>query len=171
VLGGDEHLVFANAFRPETLPDGSLLAVKLNSNHEWQLFRFWPETGRVQDLPVAVVDIQDSLANPRAFPDGKEAVIDGAPLGQEAAGMKLLVVDLATGATRPLAPDLPRGTGAPDYAVSRDGKSVVITIEFGEFTRVISVPARGRGPAQTLFTTTHEVWVWRPHPMEASMVA
>jgi Tol biopolymer transport system component len=158
VLGGDEHLVFANAFRPEALFDGSLLAVKLNSKHEWQLFRFWPETGRVQDLPVAAVDIQDSLENPRVFPDGKEAVIDGAPLGQEAGGMRLLVVDLATGASRPLAPGLLRGTGAPGYAVSRDGKSVLISLEYGEFTRVISVPSHGRGSAQTLFTATHEIW-------------
>ena len=158
VLGGDEHLVFANAFRPEVLPDGSLLAEKLNTTHEWQLFHFWPETGRVQDLPIAAVDPGYSLANPRAFPDGKEAMIDGAPLGQEANGTRLLVVDLVTGATRPLAPDVLRGTGAPDYAVSRDGKSVLIAQELGEFTRVISVPAHGRGPAQTLFTATHEIW-------------
>ena len=158
VLGGDERLVFANAFRPEALPDGSLLAVKLNAHHEWQRFRFWPTTGQVQDLPVAAVDIGDSLENPRVFPNGKEAVIDGAPLGQEGGGMRLLVVDLATGATRPLAPGLLRGTGAPGYAVSRDGKSVLIAQEYGEFTRVIAVPAHGRGPAQTLFTTTHEIW-------------
>jgi hypothetical protein len=158
VLGGDERLVFPEAFRPEALPDGSLLAVKLNSRHEWQLFRFWPATGEVQDLPVAVVDIQESLANPRAFPSGREALIDGAPLGREAEGMRLLVVDLATGTTRPLAPGVSRGTGSPDFAVSRDGKSVVMTLELGEFTRVISVPAHGTGPVQTLFTTTHEVW-------------
>jgi Tol biopolymer transport system component len=158
VLGGDERLVFPEAFRPEALPDGSLLAVKLNSKHEWQLFRFWPATGRVQDLPVAAVEIQESLANPRAFPGGKEVLIDGAPLGREAEGMRLLVMDLATGTTRPLAPGVSRGTGSPDFAVSRDGKSVVMTLELGEFTRVISVPAHGRGPVQTLFTTTHEVW-------------
>jgi len=158
VLGGDERLVFPQAFRPEALPDGSLLAVKLNSRREWQLFRLWPATGQVQDLPVAVIDPGQSLANPRVFPDGKEALIDGAPLGREADGMRLLVVDLATGATRPFAPSIPRGTGAPDFAVSRDGKSVLITLELGEFTRVLSVPAHGRGPAQTLFTTTHEVW-------------
>src|ERR1017187_905515 len=63
VLGGDERLVFPRAFRPETLPDGSLLAVKLNSAREWQLFHFWPATGRVQDLPVVGVDPQDSLSN------------------------------------------------------------------------------------------------------------
>ena len=158
VLGGDERLVFPQAFRPEALPDGSLLAVRMNSKHEWQLFRLWPATGRVEDLPVAAADVQISLANPRVFPDGKEAVIDGAPLGQEASGMRLMVVDLATGVTRRIAPDVPRESGAPDYAVSRDGKSVLIATEHGEFTRVISVPARGRGPEQTLFTATHEVW-------------
>lgn len=158
VLGGDEHLVFANAYRPEVLPDGSLLAVKLNSTHEWQLFHFWPETGRVQDLPVAAVDPGNSLANPRVFPDGKEALVDGEPLGQEAGGPRVMVVDLATGATRPFAPDVQRGTGAPDYAVSRDGKFGLIAQELGEFTRVIKVPTHGRGPAQTLFTATHEIW-------------
>ncbi|MFY9724739.1 MAG: protein kinase [Bryobacteraceae bacterium] len=159
VLGGDERLVFPRAFRPETLPDGSLLAEKLNSAREWQLFRFWPATGRVKDLPVAAVDPNESLSNPRTFPNGKEALIDGAPLGREAAdGVKLLVVDLVTGATRPFAPDIPRGTGAPDYAVSRDGKSAVITRELGEFTQVLAVPIHGRGPAQMLFTATHEVW-------------
>ena len=80
VLGGDEHLVIPHAFRPEAVPDGTLLAVKLNSNHQWQFFRFWPETGRVQDLPLASDDPQDSLANARVFPDAKQAVIDGAPL-------------------------------------------------------------------------------------------
>jgi len=158
LLGGDERLVIPKAFRPEALPDGSLLANKLNSNHEWQLFRFWPETGRVQDLPFAAVDVGNSLENPRVFPNGKEAVIDGAPLGQEASGMRLLVVDLATGAARPLAPGLPMGTGTPGYAVSRDGKSVLIAQENGEFTRVIAAPAHGQGPAQTLFTATHEIW-------------
>ena len=130
---------------PKRSLTGACWRSRLNSNHEWQLFRFWPATGQVQDLPVAAVDAGKSLANPRAFPDGKEALVDGAPLGKEADGMRLLVVDLATGATRPLAPGLPRGTGAPDFAVSRDGKSVLITQEFGEFTRVISVPAHGRG--------------------------
>lgn len=158
VLGGDERLVFPRAFRPEALPDGSLLAVRLNSAREWQLFHFWPATGRVQDLPVAGVDPQVSLADPRIFPDGKEALVDGAPLGRGADGMRLLVVNLATGATRPLAPDVSRGTGSPDFAVSRDGKSALMTLELGEFTRVLAVPTHGRGPARTLFTTTHEVW-------------
>jgi serine/threonine protein kinase/dipeptidyl aminopeptidase/acylaminoacyl peptidase len=158
VLGGDERLVFPRAFRPETLPDGSLLAVKLNSAREWQLFHFWPATGRVQDLPVVGVDPQDSLSNPRVFPDGNEALIDGAPLGREADGMSLLVVNLATGATRPLAPGVPRGTGAPDFAVSRDGKSAFVTLELGGFTRVLAISTHGRGSAQTLFTATHEVW-------------
>jgi Tol biopolymer transport system component len=158
VLGGDERLIMPRAFRPEALPDGSLLADKLNANRQWQLFRFWPETGREQDLPVAVVDAQDSLANPRAFPDGREAVVVGAPLGHEAGGMSLLIVDLATGATRRLAPHIFRGAAAIDYVVSRDGKSVLAALQLGEFTRVLSIPARGNGPVRTLFTATHEVW-------------
>jgi hypothetical protein len=38
---------------------------------------------------------------------------------------------------------LPRGTGSPDFAVSRDGKSVLVSREFGPFIRVSSVPAQG----------------------------
>ena len=158
VLGGDERLIFANAFRPEALADGSLLAVKLNATHEWQLFRFWPGTGRVQDLPIAAMDPNDSLQNVRVFPDGKEAVIDGSPLGQEAGGPRLLLVDLATGATRPLAPSLPRGSGAPDFAVSRDGKSVLVSVQIGSFTRMVSVPIHSQSPIQTLFTTAGQIW-------------
>jgi len=158
VLGGDEHLVFPNAFRPEALPDGSLLAEKVNANHEWQLFRYWPATGRVLDLPVAALDASDSMANARVFPGGKEAVIDGTPLGQETKGRALLVVNLDTGAIRALAPGLPRGNGAPDYAVTRDGKSVLVALQLGNFTRVVAIPVHSQAPRETLFITAGQIW-------------
>lgn len=158
VLGGDEHLVFPEAFRPEALPDGSLLAEKLNAGHQWQLFRFWPSTGKVQDLPVSVMDANDSLAGPRAFPDGKEAVVNGAPAGKEAQGYQSLLVDLATGGTRPLAPGLPKGDGSGDYGVARDGKSVLVAVQLGNFTRVVSVPVHPQGAPRTLFVTAGQIW-------------
>ena len=52
LLGGDEHLVLENAGTPQPLPDGSLLVTRLNAKRQTQLFRFWPDTGRLQDLPV-----------------------------------------------------------------------------------------------------------------------
>jgi WD40 repeat protein len=158
VLGGEEHLVYPDAIRPETLKDGSLLAVKLTANHEWQLFRFWPSTGRVQDLPVAVIDQNDSLAAPRAFPDGQAAVVDGAPLGEESRGLRLLLVDLSTGKTRPLAPGLPRPSTGWSFGIAPDGKSVLAAYGQGSFTRVISVPVDSRASIRTLFTTAGQLW-------------
>jgi hypothetical protein len=134
------------------------------------LFRFWPVTGRLQDLPIAVIGAEESLAAVRACPDGKEAVVDGAPLGQESRGTRLLIVDLATGATRPLAAGLRRGSGSPAWAVSRDGKSVLLALQLGSFTRVISVPVRGRTAAQTLFTTASPIYYLDSAP-DASVYA
>ena len=52
LLGGEERLLLASAGYPEALPDGSLLVVRSNSVRRLQYFRFWPETGRLQDLPL-----------------------------------------------------------------------------------------------------------------------
>jgi predicted Ser/Thr protein kinase len=49
LLGGDEHLVLENAGTPQPLPDGSLLVTRLNAKRQTQLFRFWPDTGRLQE--------------------------------------------------------------------------------------------------------------------------
>jgi hypothetical protein len=46
VLGGEEQLVSEDAMYPEALPDGSLIAARLNAEHKLQLFRFWPESGK-----------------------------------------------------------------------------------------------------------------------------
>ena len=51
---GDERLVLEGALSPEALPDGSLLLIKLNAEGRFQLHRFWPETGRLQALPLRV---------------------------------------------------------------------------------------------------------------------
>ena len=40
VLGGEEQLVLEDAMYPESLPDGSLLAARLNAEHKLQLFVF-----------------------------------------------------------------------------------------------------------------------------------
>ena len=50
------------------------------------------------------------------------------------------------------------GVGAPDFAVSRDGKSVLVTVQLGSFSRLISVPAEAQTPVQTLLTSTSGIW-------------
>jgi Tol biopolymer transport system component len=168
-LGGDEKLVLENAMSPEVLPDGSLLVYRLNAQRNLQLFRYWPETGRLHDLPI-ICRPEGGIGTPsvhiRASPDGKEAVIVGTPLGREKEPDRLLAVDVNTGASRPLTPAgimLAPGNAA---AVARDGKTVVMVLARGALKQVVSIsmqgPMRGPAPAEfaprTLFTATSDIW-------------
>src|SRR6185295_9080275 len=47
VLGGEPRLVLENASTPAPLPDGSLLAVRIDEQGRSRIYRFWPETGRL----------------------------------------------------------------------------------------------------------------------------
>jgi serine/threonine protein kinase len=157
VLGGEERLVLQNAASPEVLPDGTLLLSMLNEQRKSQLFRFWPETGRLQSLPIMNSGFPTST-EVRAFPDGKEAAVLGAPLGEEAQGWRLLAVDLATGASRPLTPAWERDFLPYTLAVAPDGKSILAGMPAGSLTRIVSIPRSGRSSAQTLFTVASQVW-------------
>ena len=156
VLGGEERLVLENAAYPEVLPDGSLLVIKLNEQRKSQLFRFFPETGRLQALSI-VTSGTNTYVGTRAFPDGKEAAVLGAPLGQEAQGWRLLAVDLGTGASRPLKPASQKDFIPHSLAVTPDGKSILASTSAGSLTQIVSIPRSGRLPAQTLFTLANGV--------------
>ncbi len=72
VLGGDEQLVLEDAEAPVPLPDGTLLVVKANAQRALQLYRFWPDSGRLRELPLIFdATYWVPLAS---FPDGREAV-------------------------------------------------------------------------------------------------
>ena len=163
VVGGEEKLVLENAVTPEGLSDGTLLLYRLNSQRNLQLFRYWPETGRLQDLPVVT---RASVGGPgvhiRATPDGREAVVVGTPLGQEKEPDRLLAVDVNTGASRPLTPPglTLEGNAA---AVAPDGKSVIVVLHEDALRRVVSIPMMGpltgKFAPRTLFTTTiNTIW-------------
>jgi len=171
VLGGEEKLVLENAMAPEVLADGSLLIYRLNVQRNLQLNRFWPETGRLQQLPVICrTEIGTLWVHIRAAPDGKEAVVVGTPVGQEKEPDRLLAVDVNTGASRPLTPPDVSLVGN-SAAVSRDGKSVIVAISEDALRRVVSIPlgspnvkGHPNGPTKrefaprTLFNTTS--WIW-----------
>lgn len=63
-FGGDEQMVLEDAVQPEPLPDGSLLLLRLNADRALQLFRFWPESGRLQPFPL-VSDTVDRARSSR----------------------------------------------------------------------------------------------------------
>ena len=161
-LGGEEKLVLENAMTPEVLPDGTLLLYKLNPQRNLQLSRYWPETGRLQELPVVSrAHVSSPTVHIRATPDGREAVVTGTPLGQEKEPDRLLAVDVNTGASRPLTPPgvTLEGNAA---AVTRDGKSVIVALSEDALRRVVSLPMKGspgKSAPRTLFTTTSaRIW-------------
>jgi serine/threonine-protein kinase len=47
-FGGGEHLVLENAGFPDPLPDGTLMVERLNEHRKMQVFRYWPDTGKLQ---------------------------------------------------------------------------------------------------------------------------
>jgi len=154
VLGGEERLVLENADAPEALPDGSLLAFRINSQQHSQLFRFWPDSGRTQDLaaqeaqPVNAI----SYANGVERLGKADAILFGVPLGKDNQPPSFLAVHLSTGEVRQLAAPSVRC-----WTTARDGKSIIAAVPAGAVTRIVSIPAAGSGE-RTLFTVTAEVW-------------
>jgi hypothetical protein len=151
-LGGEEQLILEDAQLPEPLPDGSLLVLRLNAERQVQVYRLWPDSGRLQGFLIeGYASYAYGLPTARAFPDGRQAVILGDLLGPSRQGTPhVYVLDLASGQIRRLS------TGAADdsltagFAVSRDGKSVLISRRAGDLTEIVSLPASGHGSPQVL---------------------
>ena len=64
---------------PAALPDGSLLVARPNSEGRTQLTRVWPDTGRMQALPVDVT-----------FDPGFRAVVESEVLSEGAPPSRML---------------------------------------------------------------------------------
>ena len=154
VLGGEERLVLENARAPESLPDGSLLVDKLNAGRQYQLYRFWPETGRLLELPLEY----STFVASRVTQNGKVAVTLASTLGRGGRGLGLYSIDLATNAVRRL-PLSERDTAAlVGWTVARDGKSVLAGFPAGSLTRLVAIPMEGEAVPRTLFTVANLVW-------------
>jgi eukaryotic-like serine/threonine-protein kinase len=154
-VGGEERLVLDNAYFPEPLPDGSLLITRSERGGQPQLYRFWPDDGRMEALPVFLTKGLDPLVPVRAFADGKEAVFFGrtmTPQGLDAQP-DLHAIDLSSKAMRKLASNL--GVNADLWPVSVDaGHSVLSDSPSGDLHRVVAID-RGDGvSSKLLFTLT-----------------
>ena len=156
VLGGDERLVLEHAGMPQVLPDGSLLVNRIDAERRYQLHRFWPETGRLQPLPALPTAAVYNGAT-RVFPDGREVVFYGKPPdAAPQSSNELYVLDLTSGRTRRLAPDLVSLfiTDNLPMAVAPDGRSVFVAVAAGNLHRVVAVPREPGAQPQSLLTLT-----------------
>ncbi|HEV2233200.1 MAG TPA: protein kinase [Terriglobia bacterium] len=157
-FGGEERLILEDAMGPEVLLDGSLLITRVNKDRDFQLNRFWPESGRL--VPLNGIFISLDLCPPvRAFRDGKEAVFFGKTPDQVKTDPvpHLYVIDLTSGKTRRLAPELdlvPSAISLFPLAVSIDDQSVLIDSREGDLHRIVAVPRSGSGPIRTLLSLT-----------------
>jgi serine/threonine protein kinase len=158
-LGGPERLILANAVSPESLPDGSLLLVRVDPDRRNQIYHYWPDTGRLQALG-AWVDLAPS-APLRVFPGGKQAVFFGTIRGKESENSPhLYLLDISTGRAQPLAPELQivQSSQLFPLAVTADGQSVLIDLPSGNLHQIVAIPRSGVGPVRTLLTLTSVPW-------------
>ncbi|HSR91549.1 MAG TPA: protein kinase [Gemmatimonadales bacterium] len=150
-LGNEPRLVLADAGYPEVLPDGSLLVGRLNADRNLQMYRFWPENGRIDTLdalcPASPGTVFRGLAN------GSEAVFLGRPASQKDSANHLSVINLVSNRVRRLLPD---SANLPvlSVAISHDPRWVVVASPSGGLNRIIAVAADGSGRMQSLASLT-----------------
>ncbi len=159
-VGGEERLVLEDAKSPEVLPDGSLLVHRRNEMRQLQIYRFWPESGRLQAYPGLPTEAGGFDAT-RAFRDGRELVFAGRSLEQPETDPNnyLYAVDLVSVAIRRVSAQVISWTPAAPAAlgVSADDQAIVVAAAAGDLTRIVQIPRRG-GPARDLTSVTQTVW-------------
>jgi hypothetical protein len=153
-LGGEPRLVLDNAWQPEPLPDGSLIAQRPSVEGRERLLRFWPESGRTQVLS-ATVQFTD-MPTVRAFPDGREIAVFGLP-ANTTGPPRPFALTLQSLAVRDLSSGLaPENLRAP-IAVTQDGRSILIQRRRDDTVNTLSLPRSGSAPIQTLLSLPYIV--------------
>ncbi len=149
-VGGEERLVLEDAVCPQVLPDGSFVVVRVNEHRQYQLYRYWPDTRRLQPYPALVHTDVAYTRIVQAFRDGQEVVFWGRPADQPDADQSdyLQVLNLATGAVRrvPMTTD---SKEAFSVAASADDRAILTFDRRGDLTRLIAIPRAG-GPTREL---------------------
>lgn len=155
-LGGEERLVVENAANPAALPDGSLLVARPNDDGRAQLTRVWPDTGRMEALPV------DASYDPgfrpwiRASADGRRVVVARGRVWDTAGKRSLIDVDVAAGTAQPI--EVEGNLEVRAVALSADGAWAIAAVPANALTRIVRIPLDGRNVPEDLFTVTGDVW-------------
>ena len=140
-LGGEERLVIENAAHPAALPDGSLLVARRNDEGRTQLTRVWPDTGRMQALPVDVTFDPGFRPWIRVSADGRRVVVALGSMYDTPGKRSLIEVDVAAGTAHPIEVE-----GNPEIravALSADGASAIAAVPANALTRIVRVPLDG----------------------------
>ncbi len=139
-IGGEERRVLPDAQGPESLPDGSLLVVKIDAERNFQPHRLWPESGKLETVGLRIAG-ETVGVNLNAFADGKEALFWGRLASDRDTRIhRPHILEVETGRVRPFAPDL--ALSAP-LAVASDGTSVLGTLASGDLYRITQVSRDG----------------------------
>jgi hypothetical protein len=160
-LGGPPVLLLDKAFEPQALPDGSLLVARVTGSSD-QVFRFWPQNGKLQPLP-AFLEMDDITVPFSAFADGRQVAYFGRTSSDAAQPSALRILNLDTGATRVLDPRAEinaRSTYNLPMAVTPDGTGVITLARHGDTYDVIRVSSDGTPGHRVLMTlrTTELPW-------------
>ncbi len=155
-LGGEERLVLENAKAPEALPDGSLLFIRTNENRRSQIYRLWPETGKIDALPA--FPTASDFAAARGFHDGKAAAFLGRSAEQapEDSSYYIYEIDLESKQTRRIVLDrsLPAELTTSTIAISSDDKFILAEAQNGDLFDIVKIPRAG-GSAEIVISTTN----------------
>ena len=150
-LGGEERLILEDAQSPELLQDGSFVVSRINAARAYQIFHFWPESGRMEAMNSFLYGLSEYT-----FPDGKEVVFYGQSPKPEPP-QYFYSLNLASGAARRLAPELKAGLsdGFPNaIGIEPGGRSFLASIRSGDSYRVVRVFRDGSGYAETSLSLT-----------------
>lgn len=155
-LGGEERLVVENAGQPVALPDGSLLVARPSVEGRSQLTRVWPDTGRMQALPVDVTFDPQFRPWIRASADGRRVVVALGRMWDTPGTRSLIEVDMAAGTAHPL--EVEGNLEIRAVALSADGASAVAAVAANALTRIVRIPLDAPRVPEDLFTVTGDVW-------------
>ena len=158
-LGTDEdHPVLEKAFLPQALPDGSLLAVKLNDRNKFQVIHYWPNSGREQAVPIELdASRMGDVVNGsplRVSRSGRTAFAIGRRLGGTGHddAVHVYAIDLGSGAISRVETGLKEDSGIIALAPGEDEDAVLAELQSNDAARILALSTSGRTAPRSLLT-------------------
>ena len=133
-----------------------VFVARRNDEGRTQLTRVWPDTGRMQALPVDVTYDPGFRPWIRVSANGRRVVVALGRMYDTPGKRSLIEVDVAAGTAHPIEVE-----GNPEIravALSADGASAIAAVSANALTRIVRVPLDGRRVPEDLFTVTGDVW-------------